>query len=105
MTVIAIAGQRRPQGQRIADRRRRVRLAREFCQRDFEPVMQGLEQRTSSCLANLFSFVGWPSTNLILYRVQSRYPLQSFPGQGRTMSLFQIMELATTMRPACHLLN
>jgi hypothetical protein len=42
--------------------------------------MQDLEQGTSSCLANLFSFVGWPFTNLILDRVQSRYPFQSFPG-------------------------
>jgi hypothetical protein len=49
--------------------------------------MQGLEQGASSCLANLFSFVGRPSTYLILDRVQSRNPFQSFPGQGRTMGL------------------
>jgi hypothetical protein len=67
--------------------------------------VQGLEQWASSVLANLSSLVRGPSANLSFDAVQSRDPFQCFPGQRRSVGLFQVIELTPHVRPASHLLN
>lgn len=70
----------------------------QFRRADFEPVVQRLKQGTSSRSTNLFSFLRWPSADLILDRVERCDPFQSFPGQGRSVCLFQVVELASNVR-------
>src|SRR5580658_8883553 len=67
--------------------------------------MQRLKQGTSPYLANLLSLVGGPPTDIVLNRIQSCDPFQSFSSQRRGVGLFEVIELAANVRPASHLLN
>src|SRR5207247_11122646 len=70
VSVIAIARERVPARQGVANRRRRIRLARKLRQRELEPLAQRSEQRLRPRLAYLAAFFRWPAANLFLNRVQ-----------------------------------
>src|SRR5258708_2635667 len=65
-TVVAVTGQCLPQSERITDGHRRIRLAGQLGQRDVEPLVQGLEQGSSPCVANLLPLVWRASASLFL---------------------------------------
>ena len=56
-TVLTVAQQRRPEFERVQDRRRRVGLARQRIERGAQPALEVIEQRTRAALPNLPSFV------------------------------------------------
>lgn len=56
-TVVTVAQQRRPEFERVHDRRRRVGLARQRIERGAQPALEGIEQRTRAALPNLPTFV------------------------------------------------
>src|SRR5438132_13791328 len=70
VSVIAIARERVPAREGVANRRRRIRLARKLRQRGLEPLAQRSEQRLRPRLAYLAAFFRWPAANLFLNRVQ-----------------------------------
>src|SRR5207244_712271 len=70
VSVIAIARERVPTRERVADRYGRIRLARKLRQRCLEPLAQRSEQRLRPRLAYLAAFFRWPAANLFLNRVQ-----------------------------------
>ena len=56
--VVAVAQQRRPELERLQNRRRRVGLARQRVERGAQPAFQVVEQWSRAGLPNLSSFVG-----------------------------------------------
>lgn len=103
--IVAVAGQRFPESERIANRRRRVRLARELQKRRLEPLAQRFKQRPGSLVANFSAFIGRPAADLFLNPVQGSDSLKGLPRYRRSVRLLQIIKLAPNVGPTCRFLN
>src|ERR1700687_1542615 len=79
-SVIAMAAQRLPTRERIADCTGELGLLRELAHRGDEPSMQIREQGCGSCLAHRAALIGGSTTDLVLDRVECADPIEGFLG-------------------------
>src|ERR1019366_5744571 len=96
-SVIAIAHQRLPARERIANRRAGVGFPRQLAQAFFQPLPQRFEQRFGPCLADLLPLVRRAPSDLSFDGIQCPDALQSLGCQRRSVRLLQVVELAPHM--------
>ena len=94
MTVAGVSRERGPAGEGIADRRRRIGLARELCECGFEPGAQAVEQRLCPRLADRVPDLWRAASDLSFDSVERGDALDGFRCGGRRVGDMDLVELA-----------
>src|SRR6202041_1063408 len=82
-SVLAIACERDPVRERIANRFGKFPLLRQRGRCLMQPLVQGLELGSCTCLAHCVALMRLPTTDLLFDFVQSPDPLKGFKGDRR----------------------
>ena len=98
--ILDVAHQGFPPHERIADYLGQGRFLRELPYCDPHPCLQSLEHGSGAGLSLAPPDVGRLTADLFLEGVEIADALESFSGQGRSLRLMKVVELAPDVRPA-----
>ena len=100
LAIVGISIELMPAREGVADRRRRIGLARELRECVFQPVAYVIEQRSGPRLTNCFAYIGGAASDLGFDGVERGDALDRFGCDGRGMRDMNLVELASRGCPA-----